>query len=252
MSSNLIIQAYDEERFRNATVSGSAPLTSYDLQTLTLDQPGARVLFASNSISITFTLPTAKQGDVFVIPVSNATSGSLNGHALAFPNASRNGVPRTLANDLTLNGASANTSAWTLALAGPAPIILGGAVRLYGPIHRVTRDILGANFGRSKNSGQTIQKNEYLTPYIQSFDTMEQTIMFSTYVTTPAELADFEDWYDGSNGGGRLGLLWLNPDIPEGHLGCWDSSLEIKKMEGTNFYIVNMKFDVWAKGKPLV
>jgi hypothetical protein len=248
--SNTVIQAFDEERFQNAVVSGTAPFTSYDLATVITRQPGARVLFPSNSVSIVFTLPVARQCDVLCIPVTNATSGTLNGHALSFPATSRSGVPRTLANDLTLNGASANTASWTLALSGPNPIVIGGGVSLYGPVHRLNRDLLATGLVRAKTSGQLAQKNEYLTPYFQAFRTMEQVITLMHYEPTAVDVSDFEDWFDGSNGAGFPSLLWLNIPSNEGHYGVWDPTLEIKRVE-SGLFSITMKFNVWAKGKPL-
>ncbi len=269
---NGIVQAYDEEAFHNAVVTGTAPLASYSLSTLNSNQPAARVLFGVTTATVIMTLGGAFQGDVLAIPVSNATAIQLtNGSglnvAIPIPTMTRSGVPKTIVADLTLlqaNNATRTAAVWTLVFTGPANIIIGGAILLYGPVHRLIDNFLwGSASGghktpvnRQKTAATTESKNEYLTRYIQAHGTFEQNITLNHYEKTAASLADFESWFDGSLGGGLPSLLWpgvaanLDVMLGDAFFGTWHPMFEMRQIEA-GITEVTLQFYELSKGKPV-
>jgi hypothetical protein len=251
-----VVQAYDEEWFHNAVFSGDAPLASYSLTTLALGNPATRVRWASNSITITATTTGAVRGEVFVVPVSNATTITLNGVNIPVAQMRRSRIPKTTIADLTLIGAAATASSWTMTFSGPDPITLGGAILLYGPIHHILEDFLAAGpsrrnpVARTRVSGQMDQKNDYLTRYLLGFKTIEQIITLNHYETSLQSIADFEDWFDGSWGGGFPSLLWADVDTNDAYFGTWDPTFEVRQLEA-QLHEVSIKFYEFSKGKPV-
>jgi hypothetical protein len=263
-----ILQAYDEEQFHNAIVTGTAPLTSYALQNLTFGRPDWRVKWGTGTVTITFTLPGPVLGDVFVLPMSNLDASVLtltNGAGLSVPITilpPTRWSPDTTAVNLTLlqpNNATRTSNVWNLVIAGNSKnVTLGAAVLLYSPVHHLIEDFLAAGpsrrnyVGHSKLSGQTNVQNQYMVRYIQSLQSFEKTITLNHYETSQASIADFEDWYDANYGGGLPGFLFPNLTLPdEAYYGVWDQTFFVRQLEA-QLHEVDVKFYELSKGIPLL
>ncbi len=260
---NGIIQAYDEEAFHAGVFSGTAPLTSYDLATYALGQPAARVRYGATSATITITLGSPFQGDVFALPISNAsaiqlTNGAGLNVAIPVPAMTRSRITKTAVADLTLlqaNPTTRTSTVWHVALSGPNNLTVGGAVLLYGPIHRLLEPFLAptatgsrkAPINRQKTSYVTETQNEYGTRYLQALGTFDQIITLNHYERSPASVADFEDWFEGSLGGGLPSLLWQDPSIVDAWYGTWNPMFEVRALE--LLHEVTVEFHEFSKGR---
>lgn len=260
-----ILQAYDEEAFHLGVVTGTAPLTSYSLSTYLLGQPAARVRYGATSATITITLANPFQGDVFALPISNAsaiqlTNGAGLNVAIPVPTMTRSRVPKTAIADLTLlqaNPTTRTSTVWHAALSGPANLIVGGAILLYGPVHRLIDPFLAPSavsirrtpVNRQKTSAVTESQNEYLTRYLQAHGTFETIVTLNHYERSPASVADFEDWFDASLGGGLPSLLWDDPSVVDAYYGTWNPMFEVRKLD--LLQEVTIEFHEFSKGKPV-
>lgn len=260
---NGIIQAYDEEAFHTGVFSGTAPLTSYDLATYAQGQPAARVRYGATSATITITLGSPFQGDVFALPISNAsaiqlTNGSGLNVAIPVPAMTRSRVTKTAVADLTLlqpNPTTRTATVWNVILTGAANLTVGGAVLLYGPIHRLLEPFLAPSsagsrkvpINRQKTSFVTETQNEYGTRYLQAHGTYAQVITLNHYERTDASVADFEDWFQGSMGGGLPSLLWNDPSVNDAYYGTWNPLFEVRVLE--LLHEVTVEFHEFSKGR---
>lgn len=266
MKAAAILQSFNQNIFRDATVSASAsPSTNYTLDTLLALRPDFRLRFDTTTLSITWDLgggspSVAQLGDIFVIPVCNLVDGvavltndaGLT-QAIPVPDPQASGHPRTIIVDLRIDNPDPDvrTSAtWTLTITGnPENVVFGGAVALYGPTsYLVDRDF---QWGYSEKAqfGAVDASNEYGTLYRQPTLTVVRSVELST-LATDADAARIRDWFDGNFGHGRPGLLWFDPDIEDAYLGYLQPEFSQQKVF-TNANAITLTFTEMSKGLPL-
>ncbi len=260
MTSVIVARATDDI-LQGSTVSGTAPLASYDLNTLLTRNPAARVRFVGGTLTITFTLPAPAQGDVLVIPVSNLDTGDTVLHltndvgldvAIYIPAARKNGIPRTVAVDLTAlepTTLTRTSDSWSLEItANSVPVTLGGAVAIFGP--KRTLEAMQWGLSLSKQQFADVVVNDYGVTYRTNRATMGRS--FDCVASAePDELADLEDWYDDCAGVVDPGLLWIQRDELEPVYGTWQEAFKAQQAQGSFLYDVTLQFSELSKGKPV-
>lgn len=248
-----------------------APTTSYSLATLALLNPATRVRWAVDTLTLTWTLSGPALGDVLIIPVTNldpglgspatvtVTNGSGLSVAIDVPTLPANRIPQTIAVDLALadtNAAHRTSNVWHLVIvSNSVPVVLGGAVAIYGPKRTLNPD-LAFGFTPRKVHALIDTKNEYLTRYRQDYETVERGVDASVRVVGQTQYSMVEDFYDGCHGRGLPGLLWVQ-GVPGlgAFLGTWQSQFTARHVQDTMgadiIFDVQLSFDELSKGKPI-
>lgn len=260
-----IFQGADQNILDGATITSDvAPSYTYALAVLGYLRPDWRVKFPSGTVTITFTRSSPARGDILVIPMSNLVDGHVtltNGASLsvsiAVPGGLRNGLPKTIVVDLSLldaNDTHRTSDAWHLVIAGnPVNVTLGGVIALYGPKTALgDRDFQWAYTIR-KRGAYTENYNEYRTRFAQNMLTSERSIDLST-MATDDDADALGDWFDGCNGRGAPGLLWLTPEVEDGFFGILQDTFE--RVRGSaqvaDTELIKLRFDELSKGLPLL
>ncbi len=256
-----IFQGADQNIFDGATITSSpAPSTTYSLTTFSYLRPDWRVKFGSGTVTITWALGSAKLGDILVIPISNLVTGHVTltntaglSQAIAVPATLRNGLPKTIVVDLSAL-ANRTASSWSLVISGnPVNVTLGGAVALYGP-----KTALG---DRDFKWGYTVRTtgivgekvNDHSARFIVNTRAMEREIVLET-LATEADADALQAWFEGNNGRGLPGLLWLRPELEDAYLGIWQPTFERVVGSGgvPNTNLIKLTFTELSKGIPLL
>src|SRR5678815_5017755 len=106
-----IMQSAAQDIFFGATITAdvAASPSDYDVTLLGAMLPAWRIRWTVKTVTITWTLATAMRGDVFVLPMSNLSTGSVtltNGaglsQAITMAVLDGMGIPRTTVVDLTI------------------------------------------------------------------------------------------------------------------------------------------------------
>lgn len=257
----MITAKFTDDIFRNATISGTAPSTSYSLTTLKSGNPQARVLWGVTTVTITWTLGSSLEGKVLVIPVCNIAAGSsimvlTNGAGLSLPVTvaapQGNGVSRTLYFDFeALASQGARTSnVWHLVItSNTANVIFGGAVACYGA--KRTTLFRKEKLSYKKTQAVEITANEYLSEYRVNLTTNQKILTLTALATTTAELQALEDWYDVDAGPEFPGLLKTNYSEFDALYGRWQPTFEANQIGDSRSYEVPFEFTELPKGKPV-
>lgn len=250
----------DDNILLGATITATvAPLTSYSLTTLALLKPATRVLWGVKTVTITFTLGSAKQGDVLVIPMHNLdpgasvlslTNGAGFSQAITIAALGADGFPPTLAVDLTALSGTRLSDTWNLVIASNSVNVgLGGAIAIYGK-RTLSRGIrFGFTVQRQRN--QSVITNEYGTNYRQDYETQTRAVN-CTAVSVGDDVSELEDFYAGCRGGVDPGFLWPQgfAGLPGSYFGDWQPQYAAQNLESSTAYDVALTFTERSKGKP--
>lgn len=253
----------DDYILGDAVITASvAPSTTYDLATLGSLLPAARVRWGVGTVTITFTLGSARRADAFALPVHNLDAGSgvltlTNGAGLSqvvpVPVMPPSRIPRTIVLDLTIGTPSAGTrtsDVWHLVISGNSVnVTLGGAVWLGGPWRVPGRNYLW-NPQRGRDHHQTRTPNEYGTEYVVDYATMTRSLTVAFDIATDVDRQLLEDIDDASHGGALLTLFWPDPAVNDALLG----RLPVKftdTPQWLNLTKVPVTFTEVSKGKPV-
>lgn len=259
-----VFQAWDENILRDATVSGTPPDATYSAADLVSDIPAARVLYPSGTIDATFTLPSARTGHILVIPVSNADAGSAvvdltNAATLSvdvpIPTMTRDRIPKTVVLDFSALS-NLNSNVWHLLFTGnSAPVVLGGAIAIYGPKTSLieTDFLLGSGVERLRHAVQQTT-NPHFTSYRQILRSLVRSVSY-TRIMMQSERDRFEDIFRANFGMGRPGFLWPHPPENDGYFGIWQETLEFTHIDNHpvlgRLYSCTITFDELSKGQPV-
>lgn len=238
-----------------ATVTGSAPSLSYSLATLAKMDPAERVRWGSGSISFTYTLPVAKTGGVFILPISNADEGEgvvtlSNGAGLsvAVPILpwTRNGIPRTAAIDFSdQSGLTSNT--WTVTFSGnSANVICGGGMGIFP---RYAFPGLRWNFSYRHQQAALDEPNAYFHRRRFAYRTSERQLSCEVWMDS-ADLAELDDVVAGG-AGVKPGFIWPQLEGIDAFFGTFPP-FEAKRVgDVLERFDVGFVFSELSKGKPV-
>lgn len=265
-----IFQRYTDNLLIGASVETTpAPSTTYDADTLLLQQPGSRVLFPSGSVSMQFTTgggspsPTGR-ADLLVIPVWNVDAGSAVARiscaagmdvAIEVPAMMPSGIPRTTAVDLSVlepDAAKRTDSVFTIDVtSNSANLIMGGAVLLYGPKRTFTDRDWHWGFTRGQEGKNIVHENDHGTDLVYPRRTMKRHTVLQT-LATDDEAEDLELWADANFGNGLPGFLWPVPDKYPGRamFGRLES-VNTQQTEYDDAVSMAITFSEISKGKPV-
>ncbi len=275
-----IHQRYGDDILIGATVTATpTPMATYDESTLLTHRPADRVRWEGSptDVSIQFDLgdnpgspigsPSGdRQADVLVIPCWNVDGGTSPSLVrltsstgmdveIAVPVMLPSGIPRTTAADLTVlepDDAKRTASQFTLIIAGNSvPLIMGGAVMLYGPKREFTTYDWHVGFTQSQSGYAIAHRNDYGTDLVAPLRTKTRQYALTT-LCTEAEALDLELWADANNGGGLPGTIWPIPDVYEAFFGrlAGVNSQRIR-VGGSDAIEVSVTFSEISKGKPV-
>jgi len=247
----------------DATITGTAPSTSYALATLNNGNPGQRVRWGATTVTVTFTLGSSKLGEVITIPMHNITPGSTTVAVLTnaaglsvnlpVPALQSDGFPPTLAYDFSAS-TNKTSNAWTLTItSNSANVILGGAIAIY-PKKTFTGLSLNGTIRFEVKDGETRNKveatNEYASIYVQDYGTVSGDKEIVA-VGTNAAIVGFLSWYRTNYGGVRPGLLWVDPSDANGGLyGRWPDRYEQNAVTSKH-KTVSILYRIWPKGEKI-
>lgn len=259
-----IYQRYDDWILAGSTVSGTAPLNAtYSLATLLELRPDKRLRFATNSPTVTFTLPTSRRADFFALPMSNTDAGSsvltlTNGAGLSqvitVPALQPNNLPPTAIIDLrigTPTNATRTSNVWNMVwTSNSVNVTLGGLPWLSGPVRAFDRSFLW-NPKESETHAEDEKVNEYGTRNIT--DLLSSVRQFSCVfgIATDTDRAALRAWYQACHGRALPSLFWPDPSINDAYVGTW------QKTYGADLTFLNLNnvplvFDELSKGIPLL
>lgn len=258
-----IYQRYTDYILGSATVSGTAPLTSYSLSTLTGLNPATRVRFGSGTVTVTFTLGSGARGDLFALPMHNLsgsvltlTNGAGLSQAITLATLPADSLPRTTIVDLTIgtpNGATRTSTTWNLVIAGNAAnVILGGAVWI-----GTTNRTLSRNFAIEPIRALTYQSDEVINPYgvayAVDYETVLRSIRCEFAGASTQDRSDLEDWYRTSHGRVRPSIFWPDPSVNDAILGRWPETFEetLNRRGSAAHRVPLAEFRELSKGKPV-
>lgn len=247
---NGIFSPYSSNRVWDATVSASvAPLTSYDLDALKSTNPAERVRWGATSVTVTFTLPTAKAATVFALPASNLqgavltlTNGAGLSEAVAIPTMPGNQIPLTA----VLVFAESTSATWNLVISGNASnVTLGGGIWI-GASEELDRNFRYGWREVEKQPGPEVMNDfgvEYV-PYLGG-----QLREFAcTFIPRDAELPQITRWF--KDGRRRPMLWWPNPSVNDAYVGRWISDYVAERAHPKQ-NPVQAQFRELSKGKPV-
>lgn len=261
MSAIPIYGLYTDNILLGAVITSTvAPSTGYGLVTLGTCNPAARVRFGVTSLTVTFTIASAL-GQVLVIPWHNFTPGSstvltlTNGagfsHVIPIPALLANGMPGVIAVDLTAFAGTLTSTVWNLVIASNvANVQLGGAVAIY--TKRTFASLTATNefsfdFAETETQNIIETSNEYGTPYIQDYGTVNRSVQTSVAVKVAGRTA-FLNFYRTNHGRGLPGLLWLDPSLTDSaYFGRWQKTITMRKITPTS-WVITVIFDEWPRG----
>lgn len=258
---NAIFQGPDENIFRAATWSGTAPADTYALATFARFDPAARVLFSAGTVTVTATITSAR-GDVLVIPVTNAdsltiTNGTGLNKPIPIPTMTRTRIPRTIVADLSLlepNSTTRTSTVWSLVfVCNTANVVVGAAIGLYAPRHELAVGDFQWGGTESREHYGTEHENDYGVRYLLTKDTMRRSVSL-VKLATQADLDALQDWYDASRGKFAAALLWPDPDVNDAYVGTLQEKLEVTRLAPTSIgtiYQVAIQLEELSKGRPI-
>jgi len=263
-----IFQSYDQNILRDAVISCDvSPRATFDLVTLGFLRPDFRVVFDHDTLTLTFTLPGSRQGDILAIPMSNLVGSAGSPSSPRLTNAAGldvlvpvptatygQSLPATLVVDLTdleSNDTIRTSNVWHLVIANSTDVSFGGAIAIYGPKTRLLDRDFQWEYHTRKKGGQIEVQNSHLTRFQQNFGTMEREIELTTLATVQDADA-IEAWFDRNNGRGLPGLLWLRPEVQDAYLGIWQETFErinvLDVREGQELQQIRVVFTELSKG----
>lgn len=265
LATSAIFQGADQNILDGGTITADVtPSPTYTVATLGYLRPDWRLKFGTGTVTITWTLTAPALGDILCIPMFNVvdthvglTNGSGLSVSIAVPGTLRNGVPKTIVVDLSIldtNAAHRTSDVWHLVISdNPDDVTLGCAIAIYGPKTSLgDRDFQWAYTIRKRGAYTEIY-NEYRSRFGQNMLTMERSIDLST-LATDADAEALEGWFDGCNGRGAPGLLWLTPEVEDAFFGIWQDTFErvrgSAQVEDTE--LIKLRFDELSKGLPLL
>ena len=260
---SVIVGWATEDRFEGAVITADAtPLASYSLDTFGFRNPAERIRFAEQALVLTATLAADARGDVLVIPCCNIDAGDADTTGLRLTNSSgldvpvpvpalrQNGIPRTIALDLTdlADEATLTADVWNLEITGNSvPLTFGGFLGLFAK-----RTIEAMQWGIAprvtQHALQTV--NEYGGRYRVNFRTQTRALAYTLSVE-PDELTAVEDWHDANAGLAKPGLLWVVSDELEPMIGTLEETQAAPQAQGMLLYDVAGVFTALSKGKPV-
>lgn len=258
---NAIFARRSDYILTGATITGTAPSTSYSLSTLGTLNPAARVRFGSGTVTVTFTLGVAAKADLFALPAHNLsgsvltlTNGSGLSQTITLPTLPPDNIPLTTIVDLTIGTPSAVTrtaTVWNLVIVGNAAnVILGGAVWLSTPNRTFNHNFeWGGSIERRHRGIETV--NDYGTAYPQDYETVERWIDCTFPRADVTDRASLHDWYLANHGRWTDSIFWPDPSVNDALLGRW-SEAYAERFKFTNNNQIPLRFDERPKGKPLV
>ncbi len=276
-----IHQRYADDLLIGATVTATpSPMATYDEATLLTHRPADRVRWEGSptDVEIQFDLGNSpgsplgspsgdRQADVLVIPCWNVEGGTSPSLVrltsstgmdveIAGPVMLPSGIPRTWAADLTVlepDETKRTASQFTLIIAGnPVPLIMGGAVMLYGPKREFTDRDWHVGFTNSQRGYVIAHQNEYGTDLVSPLRTKTRQYALTT-ICTESEALDLELWADANYGSGLPGTIWPIPDLYEAFFGrLEDVNTQTIRMEGQADAVqLSLIFSEISKGKPV-
>lgn len=266
MSTRSIFQSEAQNILTDATITSSvAPLTSggYALSLLNALRPDWNVKWSVATVTITWTLASPARGDIFVLPKSNLTTGHAtltNGaglsQALTIPALQANGLSKTTAVDLTIgtpNPTTRTSDAWHLVISSnPVNVTLGCALALYNPrtLFIAGGFLMGVTY--TKKAGTQSTSNWNLSRYKLSSRAIERGLILSV-LSSDADAAQLENFFDGCAGDAYPGTLWLNPDTdPDAYFGYWPEGGFSRTRKEPDVNDVKLTFMELSKGIPLL
>ena len=262
MSTTVILGRATDDVLRGATLtSDTDPMETYDLATLQSGDPGSRVRFDEGTLILTWTLAAVTRLGVFVLPVSNCDPGTTVATLtspdglylpLTVPERQANGIPRTLAVDLS--ALAIDTATVRLEIDGnSADVILGGGIFLFCPTRTIAAVQWGLDYEKAKQTNEL--RNEFGTRYRIHFRTTERLLRFPVSLE-PSEMPDVEDWYDADgydpdDETAPPSLLWVQRDELDPYVGTIMGSLKLRQPKGVLLYEGEILFAELSKGLPV-
>jgi hypothetical protein len=259
-----IFQRYTDNILLGVTPTATvAPSTSYSLATLATLNPAARVRWSVKTVTITFTISSA-QGDILVIPMHNLdpgasvltlTNGAGFSHAITIPAVQADGFPPTLVVDLT-SFSSRTSTVWNLVIvSNSVNVTFGGCIAIYGPKRSFLGQAVGDNFAWGFHESETPNvldvANEYGTPYVQDYGTVNRKIAVDLRASSPSGLTAIRDWFRANHGRARPSLFWPDPtSTTSGLFGRWSNTFDVLQQMET-YKPISLTFDEWPKGQAL-
>lgn len=237
-----------------ALVSGTAPSTSYTLDTLLTPDPAARVRFGTGSVSIDFTLDATKQGAVLVLPVTSAdpdtdTITLSNGAGLSvdvpIPVRTRSGIPRTVVLDFSAQP-NRTSDTWTIDFDCADDLTLGGAIGIFP--YQAFRG-LRFDFTYTKTRAAIDEMNEYRHRRRLSFRTFDRAVDCVLWVPD-TQLATVEDWFDASDLDAAA-LLYPQLTGLDAYVGTLPPTFVATRVGDTTYFEIAFTFAELSKGKPV-
>ena len=265
-----ILGRYSDNIVNGSTVSGTTPVSGYSLSTVLINLPSARVRFTSTSITVTFTLTSSQEGAVFILPMHNITPSTTGvatltnsaglSYALTTGALMKNGLPAPIVADFSAS-ANRTSGVWNLVVAGNAANVqLGGAIGIYGPkrtFSGLQSGDLNWQYTEDEETGVDIAENEYLTEYVQDYETSRRIVEFSG-LGTVAQVQAFVDWFQANHGKALPSLFWPDPpytghtgDSVRAYFGRWISGYQLSTITGLKRK-ASIKFRELSRGKPIL
>lgn len=259
--SKSIFQSAVQDVLQGATVTTNVAVSAgYDVTQMLLGRPDWRVKWGVETVTITWTLPSPVLGDIFVLPQSNLTSGTLtNGSGLSQTLINqgqyKNGLSRTWAVDLTIdtpNDATRTSNVWNLVIvSNGGDVVLGAALSIYSPKTQFTTHGIKYGVVYGRKAGTITNTNEYLSIDNTATGAAQRTLGL-TAIATDAEAVALENMFDGSMGDGLPSLFWLNPDTdPDAYFGLMPNTFNRTRTEA-DINNIQWTFTELSKGVPIL
>ncbi len=249
----------DDNILSGATVGGTAPSTTYDLETLLRNDPARRVRFDSGTVTIDFALASALRGDFLFIPVSNLDAGASVltltnddglSEAITVPARPPHRIPAGIVADLRgVSEADRTSDGWHLVISGNSvDVVLGGCVWI-GQLRTLERNFSWGNAPQSRFN-QAATQNDYGVDYVVNHRTVNETYPVTFDAATDADGAALLAWAQATWGGALASVFWPDPAVADALLVRVPPQFE-QTLQFLDWRSVAFTFPVLSKGKPV-
>lgn len=249
-------------------VSTPQPLISYSDSTLKSLTPSARVLWAAGNVSIRVDPAASQLLDVLVIPVCNAVGATIAlvtdaGANITIPSPVALGpyMSATLAVDLRVlepvdaKRTSGNTDGFALNFSGlSAPLILGGAIMVYGPARPLVNYGYQWGFKKNPRGASSLLYSESDVQYLTARRTMLRSYDLSAFASA-ADRTIVDEWSEANFIGALPSFTWMTPSVRNVPIFGIVKDFSITEDSGgansDAAILIGIKFEELNKGKPI-
>lgn len=259
---NALFSRYSDYILSDATWSGTAPQSTYELATFAYLRPDWRVKYGATTVTITATIGTPRKADVFALPMHNLDPGTSptiarltnnNGFAvdLDIPAVPADSLPLTAIRDLR-NDASASTrtaTVWNLVITGNSVNVTLGALIWLGLLNEFTANYR-PGFRIGERRFNSTAANAFGTVNRVNYQARERYLEYSV-PSRDAQRDALVDWARSGEGSGLPSLFWPDPSVNDALVGSWPDEYASTPLIRNFSPMDGIRFTEWSKGVPI-